>query len=218
MKRLLLPFVLLLSTVVSAQSVNFGIHGNLINSEINAKVKEIAGITPSTGTLQVALDEVYGLGLGGGVHFDINLSILSIRLSGDYITLSPDKDKFRTYVQQVVPGLPVQFVSGGRVDMLSGSANLKLVVLPLPVLRPYISGGAGLVNVKATDVTLSLAGTNLQPVSILKSQTVGTFNAGAGVDIAIGGLTIFGEIKANWIMLDEGTSTFVPIVTAGLTF
>jgi opacity protein-like surface antigen len=218
MKRFLLPFALLLSTVASAQSVSFGIHGNVINSEINAKVKEIAGITPSTGTLQVALDEVYGLGVGGGVHFDVNLSILSIRISGDYITLSPDKDKFRTYVQQVVPGLPVQFVSGGRVDMFSGSADLKLVVLPLPVVRPYISGGAGLANVKATEVTLSLAGTNLKPVSILKTQTVGTFNAGAGVDIALGGLTIFGEIKANWIMLDEGTSTFVPIVAAGITF
>jgi hypothetical protein len=102
--------------------------------------------------------------------------------------------------------------------MISGSANLKLVVLPLPVLQPYISGGAGLANVRATDVTLSLNGTNLSPVSILKTQTVGTFNAGAGADIVLGGLTIFGEIKANWILLDEGTSTFVPIVTAGITF
>jgi opacity protein-like surface antigen len=218
MKRFLLSVALLLSTVASAQSIKFGIHGNLINSEINAKVKEIAGISPSTGTLQVALDQVYGLGVGGGVHFDVNLSVLSIRISGDYITLSPDKDKFRTYVQQVVPGLPVQFVDGGRVDMISGSANLKLVVLPLPVLQPYISGGAGLANVRATDVTLSLNGTNLSPVSILKTQTVGTFNAGAGADIVLGGLTIFGEIKANWILLDEGTSTFVPIVTAGITF
>jgi opacity protein-like surface antigen len=218
MKRFLLSVALLLSTVASAQSIKFGIHGNLINSEINAKVKEIAGISPSTGTLQVALDQVYGLGVGGGVHFDVNLSVLSIRISGDYITLSPDKDRFRTYVQQVVPGLPVQFVDGGRVDMISGSANLKLVVLPLPVLQPYISGGAGLANVRATDVTLSLNGTNLSPVSILKTQTVGTFNAGAGADIVLGGLTIFGEIKANWILLDEGTSTFVPIVTAGITF
>jgi hypothetical protein len=72
--------------------------------------------------------------------------------------------------------------------------------------------------VKAQDVTLSLGTTRLQPVSILKTQTVGTYNAGAGADIELGGLTIFAELKANWIMLEEGTSTFVPIITAGLTF
>lgn len=218
MRRFLLSLTLLVSTVASAQSVKFGIHGNLINSDINATVRQIAGITPSTGALQVALDEIYGLGVGGGVHIDLQLSVLSIRVSGDYITLSPDKDKFKTFVQVVIPGLPVQFVDGGRVDMFSGSANLKLTVLPLPVFKPYISAGAGVANVKAEDVTLSLGSTRLSPVSILKTQTVGTFNAGAGFDIDLTGLTIFLELKANWIMLDEGTSTFVPIVTAGLTF
>ena len=218
MKRLLLVCALLMSTMAWAQSVGFGVHGNMINSNINAKLKEIAGITPSTGVLQVALDEVYGLGLGGGVHFDINMSILSIRISGDYITLSPDKDKFQSYVQQSVPGLPVKFVDGGKVDMISGHANAKLFLLPLPVFKVYATGGAGLANVKATKVTLSLGNTNLSPVAILKDQTVGTFNAGAGLDIELGGVTVFGEIKVNWIMLEEGTSTYIPIITAGLTF
>ncbi|HSQ74717.1 MAG TPA: hypothetical protein VLT13_04135 [Bacteroidota bacterium] len=58
MKRLLLVCALLMSTMAWAQSVGFGVHGNMINSNINAKLKEIAGITPSTGVLQVALDEV----------------------------------------------------------------------------------------------------------------------------------------------------------------
>ncbi len=218
MKRLLLSCALCVATIASAQTVGFGVHGNMINSKINAKVKQIAGITPSTGVLQVALDEVYGLGLGGGIHFDLNLSILSIRISGDYVTLSPEKEKFTAYVQQVIPGLPVQFVEGGRVDMISGNANAKLVVLPLPVFRPYVTGGAGLVNVKATEVTLSLGGTKLAPVSILKTQTVGAFNVGAGADLQFGGVAIFAELKVNWIMIEEGTSTYVPIVTAGITF
>jgi opacity protein-like surface antigen len=218
MKRFLLSCALLISTMAWAQSVGFGVHGNMINSNINAKVKEIAGLTPTSGALQVALDEVYGLGLGGGVHFDINLSILTIRISGDYITLSPDKDKFQQYVQQVIPGLPVKFVEGGKVDMISGNANAKLTVLPIPVFKPYITGGVGLANVKATEVTLSLGSTNLKPVQLLKTQTVGSFNAGAGADIDLGGTALFVELKVNWIMLEEGTSTYVPIVTAGLTF
>jgi hypothetical protein len=196
----------------------------MINSKINAKVKEIAGLTPTAGALQVALDEVYGLGLGGGVHVDLGLGIVSIRVSGDYITLSPDKDKFKSYVQQVIPGLPVSFVDGGKVDLISGSANAKIVIVPLPVFRPYITGGAGMANVKATDVTLSLGSINLKPVSILKSQTVGTFNAGAGADFVFGGAegkkgtAVFVELKINWLMLEEGTSTMVPIATAGITF
>lgn len=218
MKRVLLACTLLAVSTALSQTVGFGVHGNMINSNINAKVKQIAGITPSTGTLQVALDEVYGLGLGGGVHFDIKFAALSIRISGDYLTLSPDKDKFAAYVQQVTPGLPVQFVDGGKVDMISGSANLKLVVLPLPVFKPYVTGGGGFTNVSATDVSLSLGGVKLSPVQILKKQTVGSFNAGAGLDLDFGSLTVFAELKINWLMLEEGTSTYVPIVTAGLTF
>jgi opacity protein-like surface antigen len=217
MKRLLLFCALFAALSASAQTIGFGVHGNMINSNINAKLKQIAGVTPSTGQLEVALDQVYGLGFGGGVHFDIGLSVLSIRISGDYITLSPDKDKFKTYVQQVVP-LPVQFVSGGKVDMISGNANAKLVILPLPVFKPYITGGAGLANVKATDVTLSLGSLTLAPITILKNQTVGTFNAGAGVDLVFGKIAVFGEIKVNWLMIEEGTSTMVPIITAGITF
>ncbi|MBP1656403.1 MAG: hypothetical protein H6Q31_1004 [Bacteroidetes bacterium] len=218
MKRFLLSCALLLSSMAWAQSVGFGVHGNMINSKINAKVKEIAGLTPTSGVLQVALDEVYGLGLGGGVHFDINLSVLTIRVSGDYITLSPDKDKFQAYVQQVIPGLPVKFEDGGKVDMISGTANAKLNIIPLPVFKPYVTGGVGLSNVKATEVTLTLGTTKLAPVSILKKQTVATYNLGAGADIELGGTTLFVELKVNWIGLEEGTSTYVPIVTAGLTF
>jgi len=225
MKRYLLFCALFVAFSASAQTIGFGVHGNMINSKINAKVKEIAGITPTTGTMQVALDQVYGLGLGGGVHVDLGLGIISLRVSGDYITLSPDKDLFKQYVQGVIPGLPVSFVDGGKVDMISGSVNAKLVVLPLPVVHIYATGGAGLSNVKATDVILSLGGVNLKPVSILQTQTVGTFNVGAGCDLQFGKIAVFAELKINWLMLGNGTSTvevststMIPIVTAGITF
>src|SRR5512135_1836560 len=112
MRRYLLFLALLISTAASAQSIRFGLHGNMINSDINATIQRISGIPTTTSQVQVALSEIYGLGLGGGIHVDLELSVLSIRVSGDYITLSPDKDKFKNYVQVVVPGLPVQFVDG----------------------------------------------------------------------------------------------------------
>ncbi len=218
MRRFLPLLALLVSTVASGQSIKFGLHGNMFNSDINSTIQRISGIPTTSTQVQVALDQIYGLGVGGGIHFDLAISVLSIRISGDYLTLSPDKDKFKNYVQVVVPGLPVQFVDGGRVDMYSGNANAKLTVIPLPVFKPYVTGGIGLAHVKAQDVKLSVGSLTLPPVTILKEQTVGTFNAGAGIDLAFSGVTIFLELKANWILLDEGTSTFVPIVTAGLTF
>ncbi len=219
MKRLLLFCALLFAFSASAQTIGFGVHGNMINSDVNAKVKQLLQIDQSnSGTLQVALDEVYGLGYGGGVHLDINLPVITFRISGDYLTVSPDKDKFSTYVKQSFGALPVSYVEGGKVDMISGNANAKLVVLPLPVVKPYVTGGVGVCNVKATDVTLALSGANMKPVTILKQQTVFTYNAGVGVDFDISGTFIFAEMKFNWIPLEEGTVTLVPIVTAGLTF
>jgi opacity protein-like surface antigen len=218
MKYFALFCALCFAVMASAQSIGFGVHGNMINSKINATIKELVTSGSTTGTAQVALDEVYGLGIGGGVHFDIGLSVLSIRISGDYTTLSPDKDKFKAYVQTVMPGFPVSFVDGGKIDMYSGNANLKLVVLPIPVLNPYITGGVGVANIKATDVTLAINNVNLKPISILKNQTVATFNAGVGTDIKFGGVAVFAEVKVNWLSLDEGSYTMVPIATAGITF
>jgi opacity protein-like surface antigen len=218
MKRLALFCALCFAVSASAQTIGFGVHGNMINSKINATVKQAVNYQSTSGTAQVALDEVYGLGLGGGVHFDIGLSVLNIRISGDYMTLSPDKDKFKQYVQQVMPGLPVSFEDGGKIDMISGSANLKLTVLPLPVFKPYVTGGVGLANVKATDVIISINSVKLPAVQILKTQTVMQLNAGVGTDIEISKIALFAELKFNWLKLDEGTYTMVPIATAGITF
>ncbi len=219
MKRILLFCALLIAYSASAQSIGFGVHGNMLNSDVNAKVKELLQLDQTnSGTLQVALDEVYGLGYGGGVHLDFNLPVITIRISGDYLTVSPDKDKFSTFVRQSFGNLPVSYVDGGKVDMISGNANAKIVVLPLPVVKPYVTGGVGLCNVNATEVTLSIGGANLKPVPILKTQTVFSYNAGVGVDFDFSGTAIFAEMKFNWINVDEGTVALVPIVTAGITF
>lgn len=218
MKRLLLFCALCFAISASAQTIGFGVHGNMINSDVNASVKKLLNLDQSnSGTLQVALDEVYGLGYGGGVHLDIGLPVLAIRVSGDYLTVSPDEDKFSTYVKQSFGALPVSYVEGGKVDMISGNANVKFTVLPLPVVKPYITGGVGVCNVSATDVTLKFGSSNIT-TPILKKQTVFTYNAGAGVDFDISGTCIFAELKVNWIDLEEGTVTLVPIVSAGITF
>ena len=212
--------VILVTVSTSAQtpgvSVDFGVQGDVISSNINAVLRNAAGVAP--GTYELALEEVYGLGLGGGVHLDVNLGLLSFRVYGDYISLSPDKDKFANAVQTYFPGADIQFIEGGRIEMYSGSVNLKFTILPLPVIKPYLTGGGGYTHVKTTPAKLKFGTLDIPEFEILKEQNVGTLNAGAGVDLGLGPITLFGEIKLNWLFIEEGTSTFVPIGTVGLTF
>jgi len=203
-----------------AQGIGFGVHGNMINSNLNATLRQIGNIPPPTSTVQIALEEIYGIGWGGGVHFDVGLGFISFRLSGDYTTLSPDKDKFASLVQQIFPGVTgISYVDGGKVDMWSGSANAKLNLLPLPIFKIYATGGIGIASVKSTNANLKIGTT---PVSfvILDNQTAMTTNLGAGTDISLGGLSLFAELRFNWLFLKENaeTSTMVPIASVGITF
>ncbi len=219
MKKLIVLCALLFTLQAVAQvpgpSVSFGIQGDMINADLNAHLKQIAGL-PNGGFVDIALEQVYGLGLGGGIHLDIDLGLLSFRISGDYVTLSPDKDKFKAFIGTIFPG--VEFVEGGRVDLITGTVNAKLTIVPLPVVKPYVTGGGGVANITTTDAKLRFNGNDLPPFKILQSQTVGTVNAGVGIDLAFGGLALYGEIKVNKIFLKEGSGTFIPIATVGLTF
>ena len=118
----------------------------------------------------------------------------------------------------VSPGLALSFGGGGVINLWSGTVNAKLVVLPLPVLQPYVTGGGGLAYLKTTDASLIFSGNPLPPIQLLQSQTVGTYNLGAGVDLGLGFLTVYGEIKVTWVMIKEGTSTYVPIGLVGVSF
>jgi opacity protein-like surface antigen len=223
--RRVLVFVLLIFCALapvqhSLAGVGFGIQGNVTNFKIGGDLARITGLgAPSSNTTSLALQEVYGLGVGGGIHFDIGLPFLSFRVSGDYLTLSPDNTKFQTFVRTYVglPGATVA-VDGGRITMLSGNVNLKLNILPIPVFKPYITGGAGMANVKADDLSISVGALKVTGFQLIQTQTVTTFNLGAGIDLDFVGLVIFGEVKVNWVMLKEGSSVEVPIATVGLTF
>jgi len=215
-------FLLVLLTIpiagqAQAQSARFGIHLNIINADLNATLNDIVG-NPAPSGANVALQEIYGLGLGGGRHLDVDLGLLTMRVSGDYIRLAPDNEKFKSYVNSVAPGTPLSFESGGIINLWSGTLNAKLVVLPLPVVKPYITGGAGFTYVTSTEANLTLNNNALPAFRILQNQTCFTDNLGAGVDILLGPITLYGEVKVTWIFLKEGTSTYVPIGLVGISF
>lgn len=219
MKRVILLCVIFAAFTASAgaQGVGFGVQGDFVNFNFGVAQTKVA-IPQSGASIDYTslFEQIYGLGYGGGIHFDVNLGLLAFRLSGDYIMLSPDKAKYGSLLS--TPGF--QFtVDGGRIDIYSGNVNLKFSVLPLPVVHVYLTGGGGIVQLKMNDASLSLNGVKL-PITIkaFDTQTKPTVNAGAGVDLKLGPLALFAELKVNFILTEGKTSSEVPLATVGLTF
>ncbi len=203
MKKVLVCAVLVLgASTVWAQmpSVGFGVHGNF-------------------GSINVAepMKSVYGAGLGGGAHLDISFAMLSIRVSGDYISFAPDNDKYRQVLVGLTGTAAQGFaIDGGRIGIFSGNVNLKSTFLPLPVLTPYITGGIGLANISVDEAKITLNGTPQGSIPGVKGETKTALNLGAGVDLKIG-VTLFIEGKYTWIFTEGETSTYIPI-SIGVTF
>lgn len=165
------------------------------------------------------LKEVYGFGVGGGAHLDINLPVLlGIRVQGDFVTFSPDEAKYRTLVSGLVPGIIPQNLSieGGRINILSVNANGKLSPLPLPIISPYLTAGGGIANMSVSETMVKYQG-NTVPVGSVASETNASANLGVGVDLNLIAVTLFLEARYTWIFTSGATSTYVPI-SLGITF
>jgi opacity protein-like surface antigen len=196
----LIVLALCLPAPAAAQSVGFGVHAN--GASLN-----IAG----------PLGDVYGGGFGGGAHLDISLPMLSFRISGDYIGFAPDNDKYKEKLGQLLgTGASGFAVDGGRISIISGNANLKWGILPIPVVTPYLTGGIGLARIGVDDANVKLNGNPIGNVAGVKAETKTAFNLGAGVDLKIG-ITLFLEAKYTWIMTEGEASTYIP-VSLGITF
>ncbi len=209
MKRLvLLVCCILVATAPSFAQVSFGVHGNALNFNTEGYA-----------------NDVYGLGLGGGIHLDFGTPVIGIRVSGDYMFLDPDENKYKAAAASYLGSLAQNLtIDGGRMEIWSANANAKLVIFPLPVVHIYATGGIGLASISFKEATVTVPG--LPPYKVtdpgavlgLDKQTKMTTNVGAGLDIALGGLAIFAELKVNWIFTDPNTSSQVPVGTVGITF
>jgi len=142
MKRVILFCAVLVALTASAgaQGLRFGVQGDFVN--FNLGVAQTNVQIPQVGSLDVSslVKDIYGLGYGGGIHFDVDLGLLAFRLSGDYIMLSPDKAKYQSLLGPL--GSQVT-IDGGRIDIYSANLNLKFNILPLPVIHVYVTGGGG---------------------------------------------------------------------------
>jgi len=209
MKRfvIVLAFVSLVPAMsLAAGPIKFGVHGNYATIDL--------GSANFAGTLK----DAYGGGWGGGLHLDIDAVIREVRVSGDYMSFSPDNDKYRQAVASVIPGTtPSQFtVEGGKVSIWTLAGNVKMP-FPLPVVSPYITGGLGLGSINADEAKVLSNGTPLWNVPEVSTGTKFLLNLGAGVDLNLMAVELFLEAKYTWILTEGEESTYIPI-TLGVTF
>ncbi|HET6272010.1 MAG TPA: outer membrane beta-barrel protein [Bacteroidota bacterium] len=202
MRRTLLLSLLtigLSSSAFAAGPVRFGLHGNAAFLNVPEPLKE-----------------AYGFGYGGGAHLDISLLVLSIRVSGDYISFPIDEGKFKAIL--AAGGLNAsdfQF-DGGRIGILSFAVNGKMG-FPVPVFSPYITAGAGLASISVSDLSIRYQGQPVVSAAGQKAETKFSINVGVGADLDIIVATLFIEAKYTLIFTEGESSSYVP-VTLGITF
>ncbi len=164
------------------------------------------------------LNEIYGFGYGGGVHLDFNLPVLlSFRLQGDYVRFSPDQGKYQQLLASLVGGTVASdfSIDGGAISLWSVYANVKSSFLPLPLISPYITGGAGVANLSSSDATIKYQGQTVTGVPGVAGETKFSANLGVGVDVKVG-VELYVEARYTWIFTSGETSTYVP-VSIGIT-
>jgi opacity protein-like surface antigen len=204
MKRIVAVMVVIavLSIAASAQvSLGWGVHGNYAQLDVGGTISS-----------------VYGNGWGGGAHLDVNLMMISLRFSGDYVTFSPDQDKYRNELAQLLGNAATGYtIDGGSVNILSVNANLKWSLLPIPVVSPYLTGGIGLAQLNTGDLTVKYNGSSVGGFPKVEGQSKTAFNVGAGVDLKLGGVALFAEAKYTWILTEGNSTKYIPI-SVGITF
>jgi hypothetical protein len=129
------------------------------------------------------------IGYNGTATLAINLPIIPVglRIDGAYNQFS------------------AKAAGGAKLHVISATGNV-VWGLPIPVLSPYLIGGAGMYMPQAT-----VAG-----VKSSTKQYLG-YNAGAGVHLPLGGFKAFVEARYNRFSVNGVATEFVP-VTFGIMF
>jgi hypothetical protein len=182
-------------------SLGWGVHGNYAQLDVSGQ-----------------LSSVYGSGLGGGAHLDVNLMMITLRFSGDYVTFSPDQDKYRNELAQLLGNAATGYsIDGGNINILSVNANAKWTLLPIPVVSPYLTGGIGLAQMSTGDLTVKYNGSSVGGFPKVAGETKTAANLGAGVDLKLGVVTLYAEAKYTWIFTEGNSTKYIPI-SVGITF
>lgn len=161
------------------------------------------------------IKDAYKMGFHGGaaVMFHLSKSV-TIEGEADYTVFKIDDDKLLKEMN--VSGMNLKF-SGGDLSSLTIMGNLKLYLVPATnPLSLYVFGGGGLASVKFAEIEITIPGfyTDKTPST---TESKAAAQAGAGIQIGAGSLTLFAEAKYVNVFTEDESFNYAP-VRAGLIF
>ncbi len=166
------------SSTAEAQGVSFGIGGGLSMPAGSYSFEE--------GSIDAS--DVFKNGYHGQLSAQFNAGLpFALRVDGMYHNMDMKE--------------------GVEVSMrtLAGVVNGILPVLPAGQIRPYVSAGVGMYNVKLSGYGESV------------SETKAGFNGGAGLRVQLAGLSTFVEGRYHYISTSGDAQKMIP-VTVGVMF
>lgn len=148
------------------------------------------GVSLPTGDTSDAYDDGYHGGIV--LNYELPALPLGLRVDGDYRNFSSKTNG----------------AFSRSAEIFDGSANL-VVGIRIIAVKVYALGGGGLYNVK---LKAENAGG-----SVSASDTQFGWNAGAGIALVLGKVSIFGEGRYHEVSMDAGKFKFVA-VSGGILF
>ena len=143
-----------------------------------------------------------GFNVGGFIGFTPAAIPFGLRAELSY-------DRFGIDVGELPPGADFD----GDWSILSGTLNAILAVPTQSGIRPYVIGGVGMYNVKAS----FSASEDGESFDFSDSETKVGLNGGAGLRFGLGGLSTFLEARYHTVFMDDERVSFVP-VSFGIEF
>ena len=137
-----------------------------------------------------------GFNVGGFVGFTPAALPVGLRLEVGY-------DRFGIDAGDLPPGAEFE----GDWSILSGTVNAILAVPTQGGVRPYVIGGVGAYNVKASFE----ASEDGESIEFSDDQTKVGLNGGAGLRFALGALSTFVEARYHMVFVEGERVSFLPI-------
>ena len=139
-----------------------------------------------------------GTGFNAGAFIGLTPAALPVGLR-----LEVGYDRFGIDVGELPPGAEFD----GDWSILSGTLNAIVAVPTQGGVRPYVIGGVGAYNVKAS----FSASEDGESIDFSEDQTKIGVNGGAGLRFALGSLATFVEARYHTVFLSGERASYVPI-------
>lgn len=201
----------------------------LMTSVVSAQQRVTFGAGAQAGIAISAFPDVvkdyYGLGYGGGGHFDVNfIPALTARMNIEYFTFASDKDKLKKVLAPRFGILPsdITNLSGGGIGVFIVTVNAIGKVPTGTDITPYGLFGFGIHSISLSDLTGSdnrgRSGTATASDIGYSTQTKFGLNFGIGAEYRVArSVTLNLEFRYVLVFTDNQSSAAMPI-TVGATF